>query len=197
MMKKGQAAVRKAVGHTTCKLWARVSAKNVKQLRRRDQGSSTVEFILWFPIFILLFLTSFELSFFGMRMVLLERAVDLSVRDLRLGIIRPANHTQFKEEICNNAMLFSDCVNAIALDLQVIDTADWQLPWGRVDCVDRENDITPHTSLARGQAYEMMLVRPCIVVDPFFASTPFVLGMPRDASGGVSLVTTSTYVNEP
>lgn len=167
-----------------------------RRLRASD-GSSTVEFVIWFPLFMTLFLTSFELSFYGMRSMMLERALDMTVRDLRLGISRPANIEDFKEKVCEKTLLFRNCKDEISLDLRLVDQLSWNLPQGPIPCVDRANDLKPATSYAPGGGGDLLLVRACLIRDPFFGTTPYVMGLPRDESGGVSIVAVSTYVNEP
>lgn len=167
-----------------------------RRLRASD-GSSTVEFVIWFPLFMTLFLTSFELSFYGMRSMMLERALDLNVRDLRLGISRPANLADLKKAICQDTILFRNCEEEISVDLRLVDQGSWSLPTGPIPCVDRAQNIKPLTSYSPGGGGDLMLVRACLVRDPFFATTPYVMGLPRDPSGGVSIVAVSTFVNEP
>lgn len=167
-----------------------------RRLRAND-GSSTVEFVIWFPLFMTLFLTSFELSFYGMRSMMLERALDMTVRDLRLGIGRPENLEQFKEKVCEKTILFQNCQNEISLDLQQVDQLSWNLPQGNIPCVDRAQGLKPATTYAPGGGGDLNLVRACLVRDPFFPTTPLVMGLPRDASGAVKIVAVSTYVNEP
>ncbi|MCK8462523.1 pilus assembly protein [Aliiroseovarius sp. S1339] len=175
-----------------------VLRKYFRSMRATD-GSSTIEFVIWFPLFMTLFLTSFELTFYGMRSVLLERAVDLNVRGMRLGTKRPDNIQELKENICEETMLFSDCERELTVDVRRINTLSWNLPTGPIPCVDRADDFKPPENIVYGPGGggDLLLIRACMVSNPFFSTTPFVMGLPRDVSGGVSLVAVSTYVNEP
>lgn len=170
------------------KLWQRFESTD---------GSSTIEFVLWFPFFMMLFFTSFELSYYGLRSVSLERALDLNVREMRLGISRPDNLDEFKQNVCDEVMLFRNCMDEISIDLRIIDDAGWALPGGVIPCVDRAEDIKPLTTYAPGGSGDLVLVRVCVVKDPFFGTTPWVMGLPRDPSGGIAIAAVSTYVNEP
>jgi hypothetical protein len=42
-----------------------------------------------------------------------------------------------------------------------------------------------------------MLVRACTVLDPFFGTTPYVMELPLDHTGGYIVAAASTFVNEP
>jgi hypothetical protein len=164
----------------------------------RDQsGSSTIEFVLWFPLFMTLFLTSFELSYYGMRSVLLERAVDLTVREMRLGISRPQNTQQFKTQVCEKTILAGSCADDLMVELILVDQATWNLPQTDISCIDRNDPMQPLPAFGGGGGGDLMLLRVCWLKRPFFASTPLVMGLPRDENGEIALSAVSTYVNEP
>lgn len=164
---------------------------------RREDGNTTIEFLIFFPLLLTLFLSSFEIGFFLVRQVLLERAVDLNVRTLRLGTLDPATTDELKRRICNDALLFPNCLTSIAVELTPISTEDWQFPANQITCVDRDEEIQPVTTFTPGLGNDLMIVRACVVLDPFFASTPMVMELPKDASGGYRIAAASTFVNEP
>jgi len=56
----------------------------LRDLRRKEDGNATIEFAILFPAFIMIFLSAFESGLLMTRQVLLDRAVDLTVRDIRL-----------------------------------------------------------------------------------------------------------------
>ncbi|MCK0143456.1 TadE family protein [Aliiroseovarius sp. F20344] len=162
-------------------------------------GSTTIEFVIWFPLYMTLFLTSFELTYYGFRSVFLERAVDMQVRELRLGQ-RPADLDELKEEICEKTLIvFGDCERELTVDIRDISTSTWNVPEGPLPCVDRADDFKEpeDVEFGPGGAGDFLLLRACFVTDPLFSTTPWILGLPRDASGGIALVAVTTYVNEP
>lgn len=154
---------------------------------------------MWFPFYLLLFLTSFELTYYGFRSVFLERAVDMQVRGLRLGQ-RPPTLVALKKEICDKILIsFGDCEKELTVDIRPISTTTWDVPKGPLPCVDRADSYKQPEDVVFGPggAGDLLLLRACFVTDPLFATTPFVMGLPRDKSGGVALVAVTTYVNEP
>lgn len=164
---------------------------------RREDGSATIEFTLFFPLMMFLFLSSIEVGVYLMRAVLLERAVDINVRTLRLGSLSPATSDELRRRICNDALVLRDCTSSLTIELVPISTTAWSFPAQHYTCVNRDSDIDPVVDFQFGTKNELMLVRACMVTDPFFGTTPLVLDMPLDATGGYALAAASTFVNEP
>lgn len=164
---------------------------------RREDGVASVEFVILFPAIMTIFFSSFEVSIYLLRATLLERALDLNVRELRLGRLTPATPEQLKKQVCNDTLIFKDCPNAIAIELTTIDTNTWNLPPEQMVCVDRDENIAPAVEVSFGQVNDLMMVRACAVLDPFFGTTPLVMDLPLDPSGGYIVAAASTFVNEP
>lgn len=179
----------------------RAGARLLNRLRngfRKEDGSSTVEFVMIFPTIFLLFLSSFELSVYLTRLVMLERSLDLNVRLLRLGKFQPATHDELKRRVCEGAIILKDCPGSISIELTPISTASWDLPSDGIMCVDRApNSVQPAVDFNPGGVNDLMLIRACATLDPFFAPTHWVLELPMDSSGYVQLMAASTFVNEP
>jgi hypothetical protein len=164
---------------------------------RRENGNSTIEFALLFPAFITLFLIVVETDVMMTRGVMLDRAVDMSMRDLRLGTLNPMTHDNLKSNICAISVVIPDCENVLLLELRPISTTTWEPLTNDVTCVDRTEDIQPVLEFDAGASNEMMLVRVCAVFDPFFPTTGLAAQLNLDDSGAYALVSTSAYVNEP
>ena len=102
--------------------------KIIRSFRRDEDGAATIEFVILFPAFIAILISSYESGLMMVRNVMLERGVDLAVREMRLGQPVPPTFDQLKNIICDNAVIVNDCFNKIQLELQPIDTATWALP---------------------------------------------------------------------
>ena len=174
-----------------------------RALRRfiREDGIATLEFVVMLPVFLMIFMASFESGLLMTRFVMLERAVDLTVRELRLGIFVNPKHDVMKKVICDRTVFFQDCEDIMRLDLTPVAMnggGNWLLPAADAPCVDRDAVIKPLISdLNTGTSNEMMLVRACAVFDPIWPLTGIGLNLNKDASGGYSLVAASAFVNEP
>ena len=164
---------------------------------RDEGGQASIEFVIVFPLFVMIMLVGIEAGMMLSRHAMLERAVDISVRNLRLGHWPEPTHQQLRDEICTHTGIIPNCGEALLLELTPVDTATWQMPAQPPACVDRAEDMEPVTDFIEGAGNQVMLVRACLVVDPFFPTTPLGLQLPLDASGGFQMVSLASFVNEP
>lgn len=172
----------------------------IRNLRRdlaREDGNATIEFVLLFPAIMTLFLMSFETGLHMTRGVMLDRGVDIAMRELRLGTLDPMTHAQLKTTICDNSVIIPDCEESVLIELRPIDTTTWSPLGTDATCVDRAEDIQPVLDFEAGLSNELMLVRVCAVFDPFFPTAQLASQMELDDTGAYALVATSAYVNEP
>lgn len=169
----------------------------LSRLRKREDGNASIEFVLMFPLFMALFFSAFELAIIMTRHALLERAVDVTVRDLRLGRIPDVTHDGLKEIICEEAGVIPNCESELLLELQPIQAPSYTMPDPNAKCIDRDAAVQPIVTFRDGPENEMMLLRACAMVDPFFPGTSLALKLEEKAGDGFGLVVTSAYVNEP
>lgn len=176
---------------------------------RKEDGTATIEFLYTFPIVVTIFCAAFESSFYMIRAVSLDRSLDLVVRDLRIGSLGSISHWDLKGEICRRGAVLGgldDCQQALAIELQPIDTANFDMPTIPVVCRDRAQVIDPavepepsEDEFKLGDSNQIMLMRVCFKVDPMFSTTTmFTVRINTITSdGGYAIVATSTFVNEP
>jgi len=170
-----------------------------RRFRENQAGGGAIEMVIVLPLMLGVFISSIECGLYMTRQILLERAVDMTVRDLRLGLIENPDHDALKQNICANSSIIRDCDNAIRIELLRISTTDWNFPAEAVACVDRDEPIDISLSFDPGVENEMMLVRVCLIQDAIFPNTDFAQGIAfeGDAAGGYALISTSAFVNEP
>lgn len=164
---------------------------------KREDGVASLEFVLVVPILLFIFMGSFENGLLMTRSIMLDRAVDITMRELRLGHYPIPTSALLKQEICNRTVIFNDCSNSITLELTRISTANFNMPSTNVACVDRDEDIQPVTALQIGQQNDIMLVRVCVIQDAIFPTTGLGQMMAVDSKGGYALVSVSAFVTEP
>ena len=171
--------------------------RRLRRLARREDGASTVAFALIFPVVIGLIFATLEVGLFMTRQVMLERGVDLALRDLRLGAVEDPSQEKLRSAICERTVIIRDCEQVLLLELRPVDTSSWAGLTDPVACIERAEEITPVTQFVAGQQNELMLVRACAIIDPILPGGTMALAMPRDPSGGFRMVASSAFVNEP
>lgn len=173
-------------------------SRRIRDFLAGNAGTSTVEFVLAFPAFMTVFLSVFESGLLMTRQVMLERGLDVTVRAIRTAA-PGANITQdtVRQMICDNAGILPDCEDNLLVELVPISTATWTMPDAEAECVDRAEDIEPVVTFDTGGQNQIMFIRACFVVDPFFPTTGLGLALPKDVSGGYHMVATGAFANEP
>ncbi len=166
---------------------------------RGEGGSTSIEFVLLLPLYLSVFLSACELGLHMAKQVMLDRATDLAIRDLRLGHLEDPTQDLLRAEICGHTSLFPNCEASLLIEMTPIDTATWQVLPDQTQCVDRDEEIDPVVAFNGGQANDLMLLRACALVDPIFPSTALGMALVEASpfTGEYALVATSAFVNEP
>lgn len=177
----------------------RRAARASARFRRNEAGNGAIELVLVLPMLMMVFTYSAECGLYMTRNIMLERAVDITVRDLRLGRIETPTHAELKENICANSSIIPDCADALRVELLRVSTTTWNMPTTAVECVDRDEPIELSLEFNPGVENELMLVRVCLIQDAIFPGTEFSKGIARegDSAGGYAIIATSAFVNEP
>lgn len=179
----------------------RMLSKLWRRFRGNERGTSTIEFVMILPGFLAILLVGYESGMMMVRNVLLERGVDLAVRDLRLGTPTPPTFEELRTTICRESMLIEpeDCADTIQVQLEPVDLASWATFDSPARCIDQTADIDPidDTTYLGGGNNQLMLVRVCSLYRPMFAPTGWGMQMPNDGNGNYALVVTTAFVNEP
>ena len=168
-----------------------------RRFLRAEHGAATVPFVLFVPIFMVFILSSMELGFVMMRHVMLERALDLTVRDLRLGRVANPTHDTILARLCSYSAYIGDCEHSVLLELRPIPKNSWAPFNTGATCVNRDAPVQPVTEFSGGTSDELMLVRACAKVSPLMPTTGLGLHLTKDGSGQYALITSTAFVNEP
>lgn len=175
---------------------ARSLANRLGAFRRDSAGSTTTEFVIIFPIVLYMLLSIAEAGILMTRTMMLDRGVNIAVRDVRLGLTPGITHDGLKDQICDAAFLLTTCEGAVLLELAPLADATI-FPPGGANCVDRTEEVEPVISFTPGARSEIMFVRACLIVDPIFPGTGLGAMLPTDSSGGYAIVVQSAFMNEP
>ncbi|MBJ6370562.1 TadE/TadG family type IV pilus assembly protein [Sedimentitalea arenosa] len=176
----------------------------MRQLQRRiarflhcEDGQSTIEFALTFPAMLVIFLSGIELAMATLNHSMLERAVDLTVRDIRLGTGTAPQHDQLKTLICERAGFINDCSSNLRLEMVQVDPRNWAGINPEADCTDQSQEVSPVRTFVNGAENELMILRACAKINPVFPTTGLGKSIAKDGAGQYALISTSAFVQEP
>ncbi|MEM9425573.1 MAG: pilus assembly protein [Pseudomonadota bacterium] len=163
-----------------------------------EKGVASVEFVVVFPFFMGVFLSSYEVAIMNIRAVMMERAVDLAVREIRLAGGAQIEHDDVRAQICRDAILIPECLDVTKIELTRVDRDTWTVNLeDEADCQDRLDEIKPPKNFQNGAQNDFMLIRVCATVDAVFPNFGVGRSIPKDENGGYIIMSSSAFVNEP
>jgi Flp pilus assembly protein TadG len=164
---------------------------------RREDGNSTIEFVTAVPTLMFIFMMAFESGWFMVKSTMLERSVNMTIRQLSQGHIPNPTVAELKTRICDQAVIFDNCDTSIMVELQPISQTAWNMPAQAVTCINRDEAIQPATPWDPGANHDIMLVRVCVMTYALFPSTGLGAYMVRNEDGEIGLTAVQAFVNEP
>jgi len=175
----------------------RFIADRLSRFRRGDSGNASVEFVIIFPVFMMLLLFSIELSVITLRHAMLERGLDLTVRQIRLGYATPPNHPTIKGMVCDFSKLGGNCDTNLRLEMKPVDIRAYTGLDQTADCTDAAQPTKPVRQFAPGQRNQLMLLRACLKYDPMMPRAALGSVLKKDGNGQAAVVSMSAFVQEP
>lgn len=169
----------------------------LRPFRKDERGLASIEFALFFPVYLGLFFWAVELGIVMMKGTMLDHAVDVAMRDLRLGLVADPSRDKLKSDICARARIIGDCEEQLMIELQPVSTQTWTLPATPVTCVNNDEELQPVVTFDPGRQQELMLVRACIMIPVLFPDMALGRRLFTDGSGRIGISSTSAFVNEP
>ena len=173
-----------------------LSRSLIRFLRRDTRGAAAIEFALVVPILLAIIFSTLEAGWIMVQTIMLDRALDMTVRELRIGSFVDPTQEKMRDSICDKAVVLADCRNTLALELIPI-AGSSSYPTDAARCLDRSTDIEPALRFNPGRRTEMVFVRACYVVAPLTPRFALGLLLTKDANGDVRLISKSGFVNEP
>lgn len=169
----------------------------LRRLRRDERGTASVEFVIVFPFFLGVLVSSVELSMITVRETMLERALDLTVREIRLETGTAPQHDEIKKAICERAPIIADCEDNLRLEMVQINPRSWADPEASFDCTDQSEDVQPVRNFVNGQENQLMLLRACAKFAPIFPGAGIGKELDKDGAGMAAITAVSAFVQEP
>ncbi|RWR35236.1 hypothetical protein D2T29_01855 [Sinirhodobacter populi] len=166
--------------------------------RFRDDGAVTLPTIFWIPVFFMILLASVELMVLNMRQVLLDRAVDVATRDLRLGNAEVPTHEALRNRICSVIAFVSGCRDNLSVEVFPVDTSTWSLDNPDAPrCADFIADEAHEPVFDTSTGNRVMALRACLRLKPMTGVDPLAMALRLDQAGRFTLSTVTVFVNEP
>ncbi len=169
----------------------------LRRFGRSESGSATIEFAITFPAMLFFLLSGVELGMITLNQAMLERSIDMTVRDIRLGTGAAPQHDEIKDTICERAGFIEDCADNMRLEMIQVDPYNWNGLSGDPDCIDRSEDVAPVRSFVNGQSNELMILRACVKIAPMFPTVGLGATIGKDGAGNYALYATAAFVQEP
>ncbi|MFQ5622883.1 MAG: TadE/TadG family type IV pilus assembly protein [Paracoccaceae bacterium] len=168
----------------------------LRAFRYDDEGSATVEFVLIAPFLLAIVLSVFESGWLMTKYMMLDRGLDMAIRDVRLMTTPNMTHDQLKTKICDYSLLFRDCETTLIVELVPVDFTT-PYPANQPRCYDRTGIIAPVIDYTAAGYEQIMFVRACVITDPMFPGIGLGLQLQKDASGGFQMISYSAFMSEP
>jgi Flp pilus assembly pilin Flp len=163
-----------------------------------ESGSASIEFVLIFPIFFGILVSAIDVGMITYRSAMLERGVDITVRDIRLSTGAIISHNDLREDICDNISVIPDCLNSLKIEMQQVDPRAWHTPLSdTVVCTNKAEEIQPVTTFQNGLDNELMVLRVCVKLKTMFTSVGISQYVSRDEAGEIAITALAAFVQEP
>ncbi|MBW4983664.1 pilus assembly protein [Mameliella sp. CS4] len=169
----------------------------LKGFRRDEEGSSTIEFSIYFTVFFFILAATVEMGYMNLRHALLERGVDLATREIRLNTGVIPTYEEVRQKICDEAVIVDGCTENLRLEMVQVDPRNFTAIPLVADCINAEEDPRPVRNFVPGLDNQLMLLRACLKYKPAMPTTSFGMALPKDPQGYAQLVATSAFVQEP
>ena len=176
-------------------------ARLLRRFWRDQTGTATVEFAILVPAVLMMFMSGMELGMISLQQAMLERAMDITVRDIRLSTGEAPQHDAIKDLLCERAAFITDCSANMRLEMVEMNPRAWTDFPERPDCTDKSEEVDPLTDfpnfVTNTRDNALMVLRACAKIDPLFPTAGLGRDLAKDGSGQVALVAVSVFVQEP
>ena len=162
-----------------------------------QSGSVTVEFVLLFPAALYILLMSCEVGLWNTRELMLRRATNLVIREVRLTTGAPPSYEEMKQAICERSIFTDGCMENLRVEMRALPISAWSNVTGPAQCIDHEEDVDPLDGFKPGQQNELMIVRVCRLFDPIMPGGGFGNKVAENSENEYGVRVTSAFVTEP
>ncbi len=166
---------------------------------RDETGAVALEFVLVFPVMAALIALTLEMGLITLRQTMLDRGLDMAVREVRLGTGTNPSHDEIKELICQNALFVQECNNKMFLEMEASDARAFTPLNATAVCTDDTlpDGARPARRFVPGQPNEIVMLRACLKYSPVFPEAILGQLLHKDGAGEAAILAVSAFVQEP
>jgi hypothetical protein len=163
---------------------------------RAEDGASTVEFALMFPLFAMTLASSLEASILLSRQTMLERGLDLAARDVQLRGGAAISDVELVRATCARAAILPACEENLLIEMRVVDPASVQVLQQRPPCRRLNSVIIPRSAFDPTATNELVSLRACYAVRPIMPGSTLGIALVDDLDGAFRMVASTVFVVE-
>jgi hypothetical protein len=171
----------------------------LRRFRTEDAGSVySLEFLVLLPALVFPLFFGVELTTHSNRQFQLDRALEVTTREIRLNTAYTFTHSDLKRAICANSGGLPKCEERLRLEMLPMNPRAYTGLPNTADCVNVAQPVNPVRGWSLGKQHQLMVMRACYRYDPFSAS--FGLGnlFATDNTDELgTMVSMSAFVQEP
>lgn len=173
--------------------------QRLARFRSEQDGSQMVEFVAVLPLYFFFLFWGVEVGLGTLKNTELERALDLTVRDIRLGTGANFQHDDIKDAICDRMAIVKECSKNLQLEMIQADLRNWSAPPNDANCIDHAEESNPVRAFQNGGDNQLMILRACLKYKPVLPWTDMakIMETNGDSSGYSRMVASSAFVQEP
>ncbi|MBY6006553.1 pilus assembly protein [Salipiger bermudensis] len=171
--------------------------KSCRRFCADQDGSGPVEVVLYTTALLVLLGTSVELGIINLKQALLERALAVSVRDVRLNTGASPDYAAIKHRICEEMTASNTCEANMMLEMKVAEPTNFVGLPDIIDCINAEEEPRPSRQFEPGLDNDLMLMRACFKYKPIFPTSRLSASVSMDQNGYAQLVARAMFVQEP
>ena len=166
------------------------------QFWRDEDGVSSIEFVILYPLFYWILFMGVELGVMQARQAMLEMALDRTVRHVRLNTIAPSSYQDLRNVMCAEATFLNNCSNSLKLEM-VRREPRVGVTLNAPQYHDKPSAVNPAGPFSPGGRNELMFLRVCVLQPPLLPTIGLNPYLPTTETGEYRLVAITSYVTEP
>ena len=168
----------------------------MRALLKDTTGAAAVEFAIIAPLFFVMVFSVIEIGWTMTKQMMLDRAMDSVVRELRIGRSEGFTVDYVRDRICSEATIFSSCSAEMLVEMVPV-PAGSAYPDANATCATESTKVKPVTQFDPGHRSEVVFIRSCVGVTPLTPGIGFGMHLRYNADDGFFMTSESALLNEP